>query len=53
MTNKKLIEKLQEDMDMRGFSNYTKDSGVINISRSININAIRRRWDNKSSTKSK
>ena len=26
MTNKKLIEKLQEDMDMRGFSNYTKDS---------------------------
>ena len=26
MTNKKLIEKLQEDMDMRGFSHYTKDS---------------------------
>ena len=26
MTNKKLIEKLQEDMEMRGFSNYTKDS---------------------------
>lgn len=26
MTNKKLIEKLQEDMDMQGFSNYTKDS---------------------------
>ena len=28
MTNKKLIEKLQEDMDMRGFSHYTKDSYV-------------------------
>ena len=26
MTNKKLIEKLQEDMDMRGFSHYTKYS---------------------------
>ena len=26
MTNKKLIEKLQEDMEMRGFSHYTKDS---------------------------
>ena len=26
MTNKKLIEKLKEDMDMRGFSHYTKDS---------------------------
>ena len=26
MTNKKLIEKLQEDMDMRGFSHYTKES---------------------------
>ena len=26
MTNKKLIEKLQEDMDMRGFSHHTKDS---------------------------
>ena len=26
MTNKKLIEKLQEDMEMRGFSNHTKDS---------------------------
>ena len=26
MTNKKLLEKLQEDMEMRGFSNYTKYS---------------------------
>ena len=26
MTNKKLIEKMQEDMEMRGFSHYTKDS---------------------------
>ena len=26
MTNKKLIEKLKENMDMRGFSHYTKDS---------------------------
>lgn len=26
MTNKKLLEKLKEDMEMRGFSNYTKDS---------------------------
>ena len=26
MTNKKLLEKLQEDMEMRGFSHYTKDS---------------------------
>ena len=26
MINKKLIEKLQEDMEMRGFSHYTKDS---------------------------
>lgn len=26
MTNKKLIEKLKEDMEMRGFSHYTKDS---------------------------
>lgn len=26
MTNKKLIEKLQKDMDMRGFLHYTKDS---------------------------
>ena len=26
MTNKKLIEKLQENMEMRGFSNHTKDS---------------------------
>ena len=26
MTNKKLLEKLQEDMEMRGFSYYTKDS---------------------------
>ena len=26
MTNEKLIEKLQEDMEMRGFSHYTKDS---------------------------
>ena len=26
MTNKKLIEKLQEDMEMRGFSHHTKDS---------------------------
>lgn len=28
MTNKKLIEKLKEDMEMRGFSQYTKDSLV-------------------------
>ena len=26
MTNKKLLEKLQEDMEMRGLSHYTKDS---------------------------
>lgn len=26
MTNKKLLEKLQEDMEMRGFSHYTKDN---------------------------
>lgn len=26
MTNKELIEKLQEDMEMRSFSHYTKDS---------------------------
>ena len=26
MTNKKLLEKLQEDMEMRRFSHYTKDS---------------------------
>ncbi len=26
MTNKKLLEKLQEDMEMRGFSYHTKDS---------------------------
>lgn len=26
MTNKKLLEKLKEDMEMRGFSRYTKDS---------------------------
>ena len=26
MTNKKLLEKLQEDMEMRGFSHHTKDS---------------------------
>lgn len=26
MTNKKLLEKLKEDMEMRGFSHYTKDS---------------------------
>ena len=26
MTNKQLIEKLKEDMEMRGFSHYTKDS---------------------------
>ena len=26
MTNKKLIEKLQKDIEMRGFLHYTKDS---------------------------
>ena len=26
MTNKQLLEKLQEDMEMRNFSHYTKDS---------------------------
>lgn len=26
MANKKLLEKLKEDMEMRGFSHYTKDS---------------------------
>lgn len=26
MTNQELLEKLQEDMEMRGFSHYTKDS---------------------------
>lgn len=26
MTNKKLLEKLKEDMEMRGFSPHTKDS---------------------------
>ena len=26
MTNKQLIEKLKEDMEMRGFSHHTKDS---------------------------
>ena len=26
MTNQELIEKLQEDMEKRGFSHYTKDS---------------------------
>lgn len=26
MTNKQLLEKLKEDMEMRGFSHYTKDS---------------------------
>ena len=26
MTNKNLLEKLKEDMEMRGFSHYTKDS---------------------------
>ena len=26
MTNKKLLEKLKEDMEMRGFSHYTKES---------------------------
>ena len=26
MTKKKLIKKLQEDMEIRGFSHYTKDS---------------------------
>ena len=26
MTNKKLLEKLKEDMEMRGFSHHTKDS---------------------------
>ena len=26
MTSKELIERLQEDMEMRGFSHYTKDS---------------------------
>ena len=26
MTNKELLEKLKEDMEMRGFSHYTKDS---------------------------
>ena len=25
MTNKQLIEKLKEDMEMRGFSHYTKE----------------------------
>ena len=25
MTNKELLEKLREDMEMRGFSKYTKD----------------------------
>ena len=25
MTNKKLLEKLKEDMEMRGFSHHTKD----------------------------
>ena len=28
MENKELIEKLQEDMEMRGFSHYTKDSYI-------------------------
>lgn len=28
MTNKNLLEKLKEDMEMRGFSHYTKDSYV-------------------------
>lgn len=26
MKNKKLLEKIKEDMEMRGFSHYTKDS---------------------------
>ena len=26
ITNKQLIEKLKEDIEMRGFSHYTKDS---------------------------
>lgn len=28
MTNKKLLEKLKEDMEMRGFSHYTKDQTI-------------------------
>ena len=28
MTNKKILEKLKEDMEMRGFSHHTKDSYV-------------------------
>lgn len=30
MKNKKLLEKLKEDMEMRGFSHYTKDSVKVN-----------------------
>mgnify|MGYP003538905282 CR=1 FL=1 len=26
MTNKQLLEKLKEDMELRGFSHWTKDS---------------------------
>ena len=26
MSNQELLEKLKEDMEMRGFSHYTKDS---------------------------
>lgn len=29
MTNKELLEKLKEDMEMRGFSHYTKDTLII------------------------
>ena len=34
MTKKQLIEKLKEDMEMRGFSHHTKDSYL----RNINVN---------------
>ena len=44
MTNKKLIEKLQEDMEMRGFSHYTKDSYLRKTKVSLD-NQINN-WDN-------
>lgn len=37
MTNKQLIEKLKEDMEMRGFSHHTKDSYLRKSERSSRI----------------
>jgi len=38
MTNQELIEKLQEDMEMRGFSHHTKDSYLRKAKEIVDIN---------------